>query len=102
MYEMFLLYEDYMKVTTVCYGTCTSVYQCVTGIFCCFAGNQGNQWFDLQQPFTNQLGTSTFRIIIEGTVGTGYTSDIAIDNVNVCPGSCTSTPGILVYRLLFT
>ena len=44
--------------------------------------------FTLQIFKTNNLSELSFQIVIEGTVGSGYQGDIAIDDVRVLSGKC--------------
>lgn len=46
------------------------------------AGNQGNQWHDIQVDLSTFQG-QTIQIIIEGETGYGFRSDIAIDMVEI-------------------
>lgn len=54
-------------------------------------GNQGNQWFRAQIGIPT--GSSAFQLVFEGIRGNNYQGDIAIDDVSVKPGSCSSSPG---------
>ena len=49
------------------------------------AGNQGTKW-----NLANVLvpPSTRYAIVFEGIVGSGYKSDIAIDDINIKTGSC--------------
>ena len=53
-------------------------------------GNQVNQWLHDQAQVTNP-GVN-YRIVFEAIRGSSYTSDIAIDDIVLTPGSCTGVP----------
>ena len=55
------------------------------------SGNQGDQW--IQGQISLGSSNSPFQIMFEGVVGTGFTGDIAIDDVSFSDQSCTS-PGL--------
>ena len=57
---------------------------------CTLIGDQGNVWHkaDVNLPY---VPGGEFRVLIEGVIGDGFKSDIAIDNVVYTPGPCTST-----------
>ncbi|KAK0068562.1 MAM and LDL-receptor class A domain-containing protein 2, partial [Biomphalaria pfeifferi] len=52
--------------------------------------NQGNQWNLAQVPLTVRSINS--KIIFEGIVGSGYLSDIALDDISVSDSTCTLPP----------
>ena len=55
-------------------------------------GTHGNQWLPLQV----QLSVSgSKQIIIEGVRGNNYLGDIAIDDIHVVSGTCSSQGNIL-------
>ncbi|XP_078334103.1 MAM and LDL-receptor class A domain-containing protein 1-like [Crassostrea virginica] len=57
------------------------------------SGNQGNQWSIAQVTLQNiQINTPTYQVAFEGVRGTGFLSDIAIDDVSIVNGTCQS-PG---------
>ena len=45
------------------------------------SGNQGNQWNEVSINLTSYLGESSVRLRLVGTTGSGWSSDIAIDNL---------------------
>ncbi|XP_031568761.1 MAM and LDL-receptor class A domain-containing protein 1-like [Actinia tenebrosa] len=49
-------------------------------------GNQGNEWKNANVPIKSK---SSFRIVIEGERGLGYTGDIGLDDIAVRSGSCS-------------
>ena len=53
-------------------------------------GDQGNVWHKASVNLPYVPGEE-FRVLIEGVVGEGFKSDIAIDNVVYTPGPCTGT-----------
>ncbi|XP_013421714.1 meprin A subunit alpha-like [Lingula anatina] len=53
-----------------------------------FSGDKGTSWRTAR--FTiNTSSAGSFSFYLEGTVGTNYRSDIAIDNLNLASGKCT-------------
>ena len=50
-------------------------------------GNQGLKWRKAQ---TTVISSTNYRITFEGTVGNGYHSDIAIDDIDITDGACPS------------
>ncbi|MGH1384473.1 S8 family serine peptidase [Kordia sp.] len=46
-------------------------------------GNKGNQWNDVSVDLNAYAGQATVRLRIVGTTGNGWSSDIAIDDLNV-------------------
>ena len=54
------------------------------------SGDQGNQWFQQSIPITTSSNLITFRIT--GTIGAGWSSDIAIDNFEVREAPTCPTP----------
>ncbi|KAL9975855.1 hypothetical protein ACROYT_G013067, partial [Oculina patagonica] len=55
-------------------------------------GNQGDRWYMAQTSLT---GPEQFQIEFEATRGSGYQSDIALDEIKLTPGKCedpTTTP----------
>ncbi|CAH1274043.1 CSMD3 [Branchiostoma lanceolatum] len=54
------------------------------------SGNQGNRWLHAWTPISTN--TSVFQIRFEGVRGAGYTSDMAIDDIDLEPGSCACRP----------
>ncbi|XP_046571399.1 MAM and LDL-receptor class A domain-containing protein 1-like [Haliotis rubra] len=55
-------------------------------------GNQGNKWTVGQATVPASTATSGYRMVFEGSRGSGYKSDIALDDVSFKVGSC-SNPG---------
>ncbi|XP_072014819.1 MAM and LDL-receptor class A domain-containing protein 2-like [Amphiura filiformis] len=52
--------------------------------------NQGNQWFYAQRHFTST--DKEFQLVFEGVVGSGFESDIAIDDLVYVLGPCPASP----------
>lgn len=57
-------------------------------------GNQGNKWILGQATLQT---TTNFSLLFEGVMGSGYDSDIAIDDVSISSGGC-SLPGNVEYN----
>ena len=57
------------------------------------SGNQGNQWQFAYYPI---MATNAFKIAFKGTTGTGFTSDICIDDIMV------SDPFAIIYGCMDT
>ena len=55
------------------------------------SGNQGNKWILGSATVQAQ---SNYTLMFEGIVGSGYDSDIAIDDVTISSGGC-NLPGII-------
>ncbi|XP_061173555.1 MAM and LDL-receptor class A domain-containing protein 2-like [Saccostrea echinata] len=49
------------------------------------SGNQGSRWRIAQTTINSP---TSFRLTFEGTVGSGYQGDIAIDDINLVSGAC--------------
>ncbi|XP_033751988.1 MAM and LDL-receptor class A domain-containing protein 1-like [Pecten maximus] len=49
------------------------------------SGNQGNKWIEAEVTVKAQ---STWEAVFEGVIGSGYQSDIAIDDVKITAGAC--------------
>ncbi len=55
------------------------------------SGNQGNQWNDVSVNLSAYVGGSvSFRIV--GTTGNGWSSDIAVDNIEITGGTSNPNP----------
>ncbi|XP_025085517.1 MAM and LDL-receptor class A domain-containing protein 1-like [Pomacea canaliculata] len=54
------------------------------------SGNQGNRW--IQAEITVH-SSGSWEAVFEGVVGSGYSSDIAIDDVSILSGSCGAVSG---------
>ncbi|MEM1000210.1 MAG: T9SS type A sorting domain-containing protein [Bacteroidota bacterium] len=54
------------------------------------SGNQGNAWYSDTVDLSNYTGLSIFLVRWTGTTGTSYTSDMALDNINLGEGFCHS------------
>lgn len=54
------------------------------------SGDQGDLW--IEGKISLGSASSPFQIMFEGVVGSGFTGDIAIDDVSFSDQSCTS-PG---------
>ncbi|XP_066292098.1 MAM and LDL-receptor class A domain-containing protein 1-like isoform X1 [Branchiostoma lanceolatum] len=52
--------------------------------------DQGNRWLPASLPISNN--TSVFQIRFEGIRGASFRSDMAIDDIAVRPGSCSTCP----------
>ncbi|KAK3609972.1 hypothetical protein CHS0354_011808 [Potamilus streckersoni] len=65
--------------------TCTKLTTRVHSIH----GNQGQAWHKLFLTIPAQ--TNDYHILIEGTTGTSYHGDIAIDDVTIANGKCSGT-----------
>ena len=52
-------------------------------------GTQGNTWKQAQVQLPSQ--TSTYQVVIQGLTGANYLSDIAIDDIRMITGTCSSS-----------
>ena len=60
-------------------------------------GNQGSAW-QLAQVTIPQ--SSNYTIMFEGIVGTGYQSDMALDDISIVNGGCTLPGNLIMYNHL--
>lgn len=56
------------------------------------SGNKGNQWNDASVNLNSYTGESKVRLRFVGTTGSGWSSDIAIDNVSLSSGGSVPDP----------
>ncbi|XP_046559779.1 MAM and LDL-receptor class A domain-containing protein 1-like [Haliotis rubra] len=54
------------------------------------SGNQGNSWKAAEVSLNTVSSNTIYQIVFEGTVGAGYSGDIAIDDISVTTGACSS------------
>ena len=52
------------------------------------SGNQGNRWHLAKLDFKAQKNTRFVQLIFRGEIGTGYKSDIALDDIDIRSGRC--------------
>ena len=54
------------------------------------SGDQGNMWVkaEVSLTATSDPNTYPYRVEFEGIVGSGYRSDIAVDDINLRSGAC--------------
>ncbi|XP_077999791.1 MAM domain-containing glycosylphosphatidylinositol anchor protein 2-like isoform X2 [Glandiceps talaboti] len=50
------------------------------------SGNQGSQWKQLNIYVVRK---TNYRLAFEGVIGSGYRSDIALDDISLTPGLCS-------------
>ncbi|CAH1777885.1 unnamed protein product [Owenia fusiformis] len=58
------------------------------------SGDKGDKWLRADIP----LRTGSYYMIIEGTVGDGYSGDAAIDDVTIAPGPCNASFPVNIAR----
>ncbi|XP_071107571.1 astacin-like [Haliotis cracherodii] len=75
--------EGSLKVEAVSSGNTRKVIHTITG-------NQGNTWH--QYLVNINLNGANFHLEIEGDVGNNYRSDIAIDDITIHSGDCSTLP----------
>jgi len=56
------------------------------------SGNKGNQWNDASVNLNSYIGEPKVRLRFVGTTGSGWSSDIAIDNVSLTSGGSIPDP----------
>ena len=51
--------------------------------------NQGKQWLTASFDFTSSSNTRPVQFIFQGQIGTGFSSDIGLDDIRIEPGTCS-------------
>ena len=65
------------------------------------SGNQGNRWHLAKFDFEAKTNTRFVQFIFRGEIGTGYKSDIALDDIDIRSGRCgtpTTKPPITTHK----
>ncbi|XP_067654295.1 MAM and LDL-receptor class A domain-containing protein 1-like isoform X2 [Haliotis asinina] len=81
-YHMYGISIGTLNVYVLRNGARSSIWQ--------LSGNQGNSWKVAEVSLNTVSSNTPYQIVFEGTVGAGYVGDIAIDDLSVTTGACSS------------